>query len=45
MNLINLRIKIMNKNLVKKKSFLKNQNSNIMIKKRPIDLKKSKNKK
>ena len=41
----NLRIKIMNKNLVKKKSFLKNQNSNIRIKKRPIDLKKSKNKK
>ena len=41
----NLRIKIMNKNLVKKKSFLKNQNSNIRIKKRPIDLKKNKNKK
>jgi len=41
----NLRIKIMNKNLVKKKSFLKNQNSNVRIKKRPIDLKKNKNKK
>ena len=36
----NLKITIMNKKLVKKDTFLKNNNNNVKIKKRPIDLKK-----